>query len=1629
MIMSTRHPIPFRIRSFAMLLMLSASSLFAAEGDAVQLVPGAVAPGGQYRITAQGLSVSTRCQLAPTVGIRNIAFTTDASGNYAGVADVAVDAAPESMEFVLTCSDQPGVQLGRVWRHIVAPPTLLFEPQRGRVGEPVGFMASGLVGTSLQLEAGDHTLFGPQSFTGEEFDGQFVMRRDVVGPFAGTEVRMTLRAGDLVAARLRVQLAVDQEAVLPLTLAESQLTPVARPDEPIVFSGRLAVTAEQSQRMSVTTFWKDASGMLAPLTPPNQPVASDGRFSGQGWVPSVRTLHGVVARQAGQVVHVVSESDPVSGRLRTQRYEAGGVGTAELIDFGPGGHVRLRLLGPGGQPLEGALVDIQARQAGGDVFIDPQGTPPGGAYGMSAVIGQVNQIQFLHNGILANSQTVGCPLSLTRGKTDANGEFAFRLDREQAEQALAFSAGLCSGNVNSGDALTCAGSDGRYGMRIAMYTAHLGYGELNDNDFAPPRVVDIAYVPNEDRFYGPDGQTLSAPGTGLVRSYSFAPLAEPRLQPILVKRSATGTPLTQWNLTDGVVYPQYPTETVNGATRYNLGRIFGAPPAFGIEFRGDPRFPVELVHDSVVFGELQSAELHLCPDTICADGPQFSANLELLNAVLFCGVVDLALYSATLPRSVIERLGAQKGLVRVRSLRNGQLITGDAPFVLRLDPPPEWLRDQSLLERSIDLFPNGVSGLHARQRLNGNGPSSVTANHSSWSEYNLAPQRSESDNIRTVTVYQRNAVEPPSFLSDKTVSSNEVSNKGGPAKEHGGSAALRFGLQNNSCSSANILECAKDRRVLFETGNIPLFRFSWGLDPIAAATLGADLWFRSTLAFYGELQPPLEPSQGPLLTAYTEPQMEGGIELFFRLSAIMGLVSADARAIPSMGLALTTPFVDGVLQTQQIDKCFHFKMDVAWEACLLFCAGGTEPLFAVAEPDTAACRSNANGAAKRINKLIDYRPSSASALAIGSSGTGMLMRRDSAGRFVVNGLNYGQVMGATQLSPRADGVGSSAAGVIGVASGVMIWSEATGGTDLNSAARNQHLRWARWNGSSSNSPQNLTAPGSGDGDVALAVCGANVAQCPSGGEATAVWVRQVGAAFKDHHYAVMYSRYSPNTGWTAPTRLDPAAGSASDLQPAVVYLGGNPIVFWVRKPDSGLDNLQNRQIAYRLLDGGSPVRIATDLPAGVAWPSLSVRRVTSGIYTIRQLVLAYTVAQDQGGFIGNRQAVNMAYATCGGGTCNFTNQEIRDSFGRQLRGESPRIFGTSDGSGNVTLAMRALGFGPDANGVAGRPNDPIGVLQGQGELISVITRLDGRRVNLNPLTLDAGYHAVASFAMDPTQGRLLAVSQPFLGLGNGLNEAESQRELAKRGVRSKLIDEGLVMISAPQGVDLALGEIQPSTSFVSGGTNLAVQVEVRNLGSAFVGASGHAGSVVAAWNGPEGLGETVFAEPLQDYPINSRRLLTLSIPVPDGFREDEEHSLHVWLQLEPSAQEANIENNQSVVLVGAMPIPVGLSVSQEPEQSMLYLSWTLDDPADPRVAGYRVSLVREDGTRIALGSSPVLGFADPAVRFGETRRYVVSSYSANGIESAESEMVLGVARLNEALFSDAFEAEAFDAVP
>ena len=67
------------------------------------------------------------------------------------------------------------------------------------------------------------------------------------------------------------------------------------------------------------------------------------------------------------------------------------------------------------------------------------------------------------------------------------------------------------------------------------------------------------------------------------------------------------------------------------------------------------------------------------------------------------------------------------------------------------------------------------------------------------------------------------------------------------------------------------------------------------------------------------------------------------------------------------------------------------------------------------------------------------------------------------------------------------------------------------------------------------------------------------------------------------------------------------------------------------------------------------------------------------------------------------------------------------------------------------------------------------------------------------------------------------------------------------------------------------------------------------------------------------------------------------------------------------------------------------------------MHWT--ELADRHVVGYRVYREEQRGKRVPVGSTFTGGWADPKSEPGRRYRYVVTSYAANGAESAPSAAV------------------------
>ncbi len=78
----------------------------------------------------------------------------------------------------------------------------------------------------------------------------------------------------------------------------------------------------------------------------------------------------------------------------------------------------------------------------------------------------------------------------------------------------------------------------------------------------------------------------------------------------------------------------------------------------------------------------------------------------------------------------------------------------------------------------------------------------------------------------------------------------------------------------------------------------------------------------------------------------------------------------------------------------------------------------------------------------------------------------------------------------------------------------------------------------------------------------------------------------------------------------------------------------------------------------------------------------------------------------------------------------------------------------------------------------------------------------------------------------------------------------------------------------------------------------------------------------------------------------------------------------------------------------------------------MFLEWQKLD--DPRVAGYRVYRVDQRGERTPAGSSFINGWVDINVALDQHYRYVVTSFTDDGVESAPSapiDVQLGSRRL------------------
>lgn len=1574
----------------------------------VSVSPSRVTVGGQFTLSATRVNYADG-ECRANIGRDVVARPRIVDGQISATVTLPLSIPRSNVVVELFCQrplEPTATKLGEAPLSIVPAIALGLAPTGGAAGQRIDFTASGLIGSSFELWFGALRVYGPVPVgRTASVSGRFIVPKStsVNYPVAATVVARSL-SGRLATGR---GTAAFSQTSKP-TYRTRFLSPTAPTSvdtlQPVSLSGKVEASDGTPQTRTVNVYWKGDDGRVVPLGRRDVAVAADGSFATGADLPSEFTQDGYRAQGSGKLVYTTTEVDGITGRTVTTTHETQSIQTQPLQNFTDSARARVRVLKPNGQPLERALVEVAG---GADVLRDPDA-----ANTLSAGFGPLNQLQ----DQAGQAEVVGCPLSLARGYTDANGYFEFLISRQAAADYALQQTTLGA---------VCRFADGRGGndqdrcvrntavnATLTIYTGHLGFGQIR-NGVIEPYVIPAEFRldpdnPEASRFWHPEGNvSYNQPGVPWLPVVNTS-VVEPGLQPQLYRRRAGATGFD----TGSGAFEPYPTaiDTATDTGFADVGRIFdvktatpqgcGNPDTICVQ-PGLASFELNYLHDFVLSGTVQSAKLVLCSgaDTFdCASGTD--VEMTKVDDLSHCGVSGYEQFQAKLlPDQMVNTGGRLRGRLVVTSSYQGQPLSGKRRFGIGLDDLPSWFNgnEPGLKNREVRLGPDGRTSFFAVESLTGGSPHAINFNQSRLADYNLdAEQRNSTSNTRDIRVYQQNRNEAPSSRQSDLRSTNEVANNGAD------DTVVRAGTGG----------AIPTREIIFiDTGEVPLFRYTWGIPPIADATVGADFWLQAGMNYGGSFGAEASATSPPQVTFFTEPFMDLGIDIFFDLEILFGIVSAEVTASPLFSLAMKSSYTTGGYSPPSpgVDECAVFRLDLTWEVCAVFCEGDTEQLFRYFKPQSDYCEARSILPFDPQGKgAADYRARPRASMAIDASGWGAALVVDDTG------FNVYEWPGAFQdsetpkpLDTVGPAVTSSAMAIYGYGTGVALWSRIPGSpTSIDQASRNSHVMWAKVSqGGTQYVPQTLTSAGAGDGNVAMAACPDWNTSCPDGGEVTAVWVRRLGSSYAAHHYAVMYARYTHAGGWTSPARIDAAQGFASDTQPTVVYRAGVPIVAWVRKPAAGLVNAATtRIIAYRALDGSSPVRTSPELGTGVAWPSLSIRRREAGILFVQEVLLAYTIPTDPAGFVGSHNALHVARATCASGTCTWTHERLRDQVGRAIMAERPTIVGQQNG--DVALNFRGLGFGRLPGGSRFRPGDPPGMITGAGENITVRPKLDGTPVSIVSVTADASGAVRPAFAFDPSNGVYVSVSQPGPEIPANVirrTKALTPNPIAKAS-RSKLAN-GFIVAEMNEGPDLGVTSITTQATAVAPGGTVRVEAKLENFGADYVAATGANYTLVATWDEPEATADTAALSQVVASLASSRtRTLALDVPVPAGFRADDVHTLFVTLRPDATVEEANAIDNERMLSIGAMPIPRAIKVTLEPGQPVVFLTWSLDAP-DARVAGYRVMLVDAEGNRKALGSSPVQGFADFAAAIGEARSYVVASYSANGVESAESDVV------------------------
>lgn len=1635
-------------RLFCFLLLSTLLLAGPSRAQTVTPVPATAAPGTTVVNDFDGLTSGFRYRLYLEVGRpytsrRQVDDFTASSGSPLRKFIVPTDAPIGAQFLVLYRVSLGETQLYSTDFTVVTGPSMTLTPNPVNQGRSLRFSLTSLRAGTLTVKFDGETVFGPVTVGDGNYSGKFIVPRDRPTSVPSTvTVRAENRVGRSLVGVASRTVQVQGPVLGPMITSTFTQNPPTRANEGtrFNFAGRLSTVDGQAVDGDARFYWKSANGRVVPLDGEIQ-MASDGTYSATARAPSF-WLDGI-STATGEVVAVVKDRDPDTEMPRTREIPSGRTITTETTLSADDFQFVLKLVGPNALGnttfIDGAYVEVTGDLDG--AFSDPNDGIPGGTNRdtLFAIDHQLTSTQTgLGGGIYLNALN-GCPITFARKFTNGDGEALFEYNPEQLRHLLLLNSVKAMGEIRlinrgmpvpgidtwenmAGGGLRGISAGETVQINLRIHAGQQGYGETGmiDDDGDPSTAMIAGYQPTDI------GIELDL-GTGqatLVYGPQFggsATLQNNLLRVELPPLSMVGQVVPRNLRVQGLTTNRQNSEGyTNFEGMYTFPSSARFPDAVFVRRNAGREIKFEW---EAGFGAVQNATLLLKLPGDSAMRPYGTFAIDSETACNVSGLVD---YVATLPD--MTRLPANQcfaGKINVDrnvgpdAFRMFKLCTLNAPgslddrsnqYTLRVDAlanayQPMFWGDLTPTEQNLSVSDPEMNGYGIPRQDN------IAANGGDF-EYRINNEQ---------------FLEQLGGLStDHVVASNDTDGQD--------TYGMLFGFDPDVQSANNI-----DYTTILDTGRIPLFRYPWGAPPIAGATLGADFWLASELGLYGRL------GSGSFVDASIDPSLAGGVDMFFDLDVLFGLVSASVTASPYMDLLLRDTMGNGGLYNpnaqnpiiQQPGACFTFALDITIEVCALFCGEDTFEAFSVSEGDACTVQPKSmldlaladSGKALRLERprLLP------NALAVDAYGRQLVVRVDSLNRLRATHLDAGGNEVVRTIDSATQGVQHIDVTMFTNGRALAVWSESTltsaqldtlmrtqgvrnGSDDL---ARAQVLRFSRFDGTRWTTPELVPVAQTGVGKPKLTTC-RWLLTCFRSDIAFLVWEYDANQNIANPDIEIWGSEWRSNT-FAARIRIS-NTGTSSDMGADVGYLGSDPIVTWLTNPSGGYNNLASRQIAYRILDTtqGTPRNAVQvpPLPVGAAWPSIR----TSGSSTV---YLAYTISTDGVSVLGNRNALQVARGTCDSERCTFENTEPRDPHGRRILGERPTVM--LDGNGQVVVGMRGLGYARPDGANPARSDDLPGMLVGTGELVNVRVPSFGSattEVAIVPLSSNGLQHFRPQFAFDAAMDAFIGISEEAV-LPGGQTALDFIQRLPGAKVAApisgKSLGDGLRMATVSDLPDLRLELVGTSGTYWTASQSKSVRVNLRNAGRAYDPAVDGPVELRMSWDAPAGSGTSANVYAIPAMPAGGELVLNRTVVVPANHLADDVRTLFVDIvPTRGSAfEDARAEDNQATITKGEMPVPTGLTTRVKTDSPIVGIDWLA--PADPRIAGYRVYKRAENGEYVPYGSTPISSFADFFAGFRDVERYRVSSFSARGIESALSAIGEAAPKQQPGLFANGFE--------